>query len=139
MKSLGIHNYPNIFVRDKFPVSCSSKQEQGTVALTCVTKLSRDRVWWGPALPKTPIWSFMQPYNSSPQNKLSSEEKIKVKVMQIKCFTSNHSQNFCLTLNSSNSQQITQNLPCVIYLIVPLQRDSTMKWRRFIIKKALGL
>lgn len=133
MERLGIHNYPNKFVRDKFPGSCSSKQEQGTSTSTCGTKLSRSRVWRGPALPKTLFWSFMQHYNSSPQNKLFSEEKTKVKVMQIKCFTSNHSHNFCLTLNSSSSQQRTQNLPCVIYLIVPLQR------RRFIIKKALGL
>lgn len=34
-------------------------------------------------------------------------------------------------------KQPTKNLPCVIYLIV--QRDSAMKLRRFIIKKALGL
>lgn len=45
MESLGIHSYPNKFVREKFPVSCSSKQEQGTLTPTCGTKLSRGRLW----------------------------------------------------------------------------------------------
>ena len=73
----------------------------------------QSRVWWELLCRTHFLCPLCNTTTSTRKAIRCYRRKKEVKVMQLMCFMSSHSQHFCLTLNSSNSHQTTQIPPHV--------------------------